>query len=140
MKSLQQQFAKYVSFNILGMLGLSFYILADTYFISAKLGSAGLTALNIAIPVYSLISALGIMIGIGSSTRYSIYQSQGQKTFASHIFSFSILFGIVLGICFLLLGIFCSTPIAYMLGAKQELHKEANLLSALIMEKEMLCL
>lgn len=121
MKSLKQEFSKYVCFNILGMLGLSFYILADTYFISVKLGSIGLTSLNIAIPVYSLISALGIMIGIGGSTRYSIYQSQQHQERADQMFTFSILLGVILGICFLLIGIFCSNPIAYMLGAREEI-------------------
>ena len=133
MKSLKQEFSKYVCFNILGMLGLSFYILADTYFISAKLGSIGLTSLNIAIPVYSLISALGIMIGIGGSTRYSIYQSQQQKEKANNIFAFSIFLGVILGICFLLIGIFCSTPIAYMLGAREEILPNTSIYLKTIM-------
>ena len=38
-----------------GTIGLSCYILADTFFISNGLGANGLTALNLAIPVYSLI-------------------------------------------------------------------------------------
>lgn len=133
MKSLKQEFSKYVCFNILGMLGLSFYILADTYFISAKLGSVGLTSLNIAIPVYSLISALGIMIGIGGSTRYSIYQSQQHQEQANQMFTFSILLGVILGICFLLIGIFCSTPIAYMLGAREEILPNTSMYLKTIM-------
>ena len=47
--SIGKEFAKYVFLNILGMAGLSCYILADTYFVSASLGSDGLAALNIAI-------------------------------------------------------------------------------------------
>ncbi|MDZ7836255.1 MAG: hypothetical protein U5K84_13905 [Alkalibacterium sp.] len=39
-------FIKYVSLNMLGMLGISFYILADTYFIAQALGLAGIAALN----------------------------------------------------------------------------------------------
>ena len=51
--SLIREFGKYVSLNVLGMLGLSCYILADTFFISRGLGADGLTALNLAIPIYS---------------------------------------------------------------------------------------
>ena len=51
--------AKYASFSMLGSLGLSCYILADTYFISKGLGADGLAALNLAIPVYSLFTAAG---------------------------------------------------------------------------------
>ena len=52
-------FAKYVSQNILGMLGISVYILADTFFISMAEGADGITALNLVLPVYSLIFAVG---------------------------------------------------------------------------------
>ena len=46
MKSgIKKEFFKYISSNIMGMIGLSCYILADTYFIAAKMGSQGLTCL-----------------------------------------------------------------------------------------------
>jgi len=41
-----RQFVRYVSLNIMGMMGISFYVLADTYFIANGLGANGLTALN----------------------------------------------------------------------------------------------
>ena len=48
------------------MIGLSLYILADTYFISKAVGANGITALNMALPVYGVIFALGQMVGVGS--------------------------------------------------------------------------
>ena len=57
-------FARYVSQNILGMLGLSAYVLADTFFISLAQGADGITALNLILPLYSLIFAIGSMIGV----------------------------------------------------------------------------
>lgn len=41
-KTLLQEFLYYNSFNILSMIGLSVYILADTYFISSGVGTTGL--------------------------------------------------------------------------------------------------
>ena len=61
-------FARYVSVNILGMIGLSLYVLADTFFVANGVGSTGLVALNIAIPLFSLISGLGMLIGMGALT------------------------------------------------------------------------
>ena len=58
-KEIQKDFFRYVSLNILGMIGLSCYILADTYFVANGLGANGLTALNLAIPVYNFINGLG---------------------------------------------------------------------------------
>lgn len=54
-----REYVKYTSLNVLGMLGLSCYILADTYFVAKGLGSSGLAALNLAIPVYSFIHGTG---------------------------------------------------------------------------------
>ncbi len=60
-----KEFARYASLNMLGMLGISCYILADTFFISRATGAQGLAALNLALPVYSLIHGLGLMLGMG---------------------------------------------------------------------------
>ena len=54
-----KEFAKYTSLNVLGMIGLSCYILADTFFVSKALGANGLAALNLAIPIYSFINGSG---------------------------------------------------------------------------------
>ena len=64
---MKNRFFKYVSQNILAMIGLSLYILADTYFISKAVGANGITALNMALPVYGVIFALGQMVGVGLS-------------------------------------------------------------------------
>ena len=50
-QSCLKEFLKYTILNITGMIGLSCYILADTFFVSKGLGTAGLAALNLAIPV-----------------------------------------------------------------------------------------
>ena len=57
--TVRKQFFRYVSQNILGMIGVSAYILADTFFIAQAQGADGIAALNLVLPVYSLIFALG---------------------------------------------------------------------------------
>ena len=94
MKSgIKKEFFKYISSNIMGMIGLSCYILADTYFIAAKMGSQGLTSLNLAISMYSFINGLGLMIGIGAATRFGIYRSQSRQTEADETFTSAVFFG-----------------------------------------------
>ena len=73
------------------MIGLSCYILADTYFISLGMGADGLAALNLAIPVYSFIHGSGLMVGMGGGTKYSIRQNQGEPEEANRAFSASVL-------------------------------------------------
>ena len=74
-----QKFFKYIFQSMAGMLGISVYILADTYFISVYSGADGLAVLNLILPVYGLIYAIGAMIGIGSATRYAIDRARGKS-------------------------------------------------------------
>lgn len=85
-----KRFAKYASLNVLGMLGLSCYILADTFFVSMGLGANGLTALNLAIPVYSFLHGSGLMLGMGGGTQFAIQKSQNKREAANRIFTHTI--------------------------------------------------
>lgn len=106
-----KDFFKYASFNVLGMLGLSCYILADTFFVSKGLGTNGLTALNLAIPFYSFIHGSGLMIGMGGGTKYSIQKSQGAHQQANHTFTNAVFLAACFSVVFILIGIFLAGPV-----------------------------
>ena len=110
-------YTKYAFFNVLGMLGLSCYILADTFFVAKGLGSNGLAALNLAIPIYSFIHGSGLMLGIGGATRYSIAKSQGQTDRMNLIFSHTAFSVCVLSIVFFTVGLLGADVITRILGA-----------------------
>jgi putative MATE family efflux protein len=112
-----KNFTKYVGLNILGMIGLSCYILADTFFISKALGATGVAALNFSISIYSVIHGTGLMIGVGGATRYSILKYQNQDKKANEVYSTCISLGILLGAVFGIIGVFGSTSLALLLGA-----------------------
>lgn len=95
-----KEFAKYSSLNVLGMMGLSCYILADTFFIARGLGTKGLAALNIAIPAYSLMHGLGLMVGVGGATRYSILKQSKDNEKTDYVFSQSMIFVLMLSLPF----------------------------------------
>ena len=75
-----KKFLKYELQSVAGMVGISVYILADTFFISVYAGADGLAMLNLVLPVYGVIYAIGSMIGIGSATRYGINRAKGEDT------------------------------------------------------------
>ncbi|CUO78361.1 MATE family efflux transporter [Eubacterium sp. am_0171] len=114
-------FMKYVSANILGMIGLSCYILADTFFIARGVGADGLTALNLAIPAYSFINGLGLMIGMGGATRYSIAGGSGDTHSRKTVFTQALLFVTVLAALFFLAGLLFPYQIAALLGADESI-------------------
>ena len=71
------RFLHYVFQNVAAMIGVSVYILADTFFISLYGGANGIAFLNLVLPVYGLIFAIGAMIGVGSATRFTIKRAAG---------------------------------------------------------------
>ena len=62
-----RKYLRFVSQSVLGMLGLSVYILADTFFIANYIGADGLASLNLALPIYGIINGTGLLIGIGGT-------------------------------------------------------------------------
>lgn len=114
-----KEFLRYSSLNVLGMLSLSCYILADTFFVSKGLGTDGLAALNLAIPLYSLIHGTGLMLGMGGATRYSVLKSRKPEKAADAVFTHTFLLGAGSAVVFFLAGIFWAEPIARLLGADE---------------------
>lgn len=117
--SVFKDFTKYVSLNVISMIGLSFYILADTFFIANGVGSIGLTALNLVLPLWSLISGLGLMIGIGAGISYSIRRGKNNERGANKVFTHAIIMGLIIGIIITVIGALFSYEIAVILGADE---------------------
>ncbi len=120
-KECLKEFARYTTLNVLGMIGLSCYILADTFFVSKGLGTNGLAALNLAIPVYSFIHGSGLMLGVGGATKYSVYRGQGEKEEANKVFSHTVYLAVILAVVFVLIGLFLSDQVTTLLGANTEI-------------------
>lgn len=116
-KTLLKEFTQYVTLNICGMIGLSCYILADTFFVSRGLGANGLTALNLAIPVYSFVHGSGLMFGMGGATKYSICRGQKDYQNANTVFSTTIAIMSALALIFVLTGLFFAGTLTSLLGA-----------------------
>ena len=87
---------KYFFPTMCAALSTSIYILFDTIFIGQGVGSAGLTALNIALPIYSIYFGTGLLIGIGGSTLMSIEKGRKREDKAQKIFTLSFVIGLFL--------------------------------------------
>jgi len=122
-----QEFIRYVALNVLGMMGLSCYILADTFFIAQGMGSDGLAALNLALPVYSFIHGSGLLLGVGGATRFSILKSQGKIREGQQSYTQAMGIAGILAVFFVLVGLLFSNHIAAWLGARGEVHRMAKI-------------
>lgn len=125
-KALLKEFIRYVALNVCGMIGLSCYILADTFFVSRGLGANGLAALNLAIPVYSFVHGCGLMLGMGGATKYSICRAQTEfgnkkRTDANAVYVHTLCTVAFFAVIFMLTGIFFSGRLAALLGADEKI-------------------
>lgn len=114
------EFRRYAAPGVLGMIGISCYILADTFFVAKGTGSLGLAALNIAIPAYNLMNGLGLMVGVGGATHYSFCRAQGDAAEADRTFTHTLLLGLCIALVFVLTGTFGVVPLSRLLGANAE--------------------
>ena len=114
------EFRRYAAPGVLGMIGISCYILADTFFVAKGTGSLGLAALNIAIPAYNLMNGLGLMVGVGGATHYSLCRAQGDAVEADRTFTHTLLLGLCIALLFVLTGTFGVVPLSRLLGANAE--------------------
>lgn len=113
-----KQFLKYTSLSILGTMGMSCYILADTFFIAQGMGTDGLAALNLAIPVYNFIYGAGLMLGMGGAIKFAILKSQGNQRQINRVYTNVIYMAIVFSLLFVSIGIFGAENLARLLGAE----------------------
>lgn len=120
--SLKQKFIHYFSANMISMIGLSLYILADTFFIAKGMGAHGLTALNLALPVYNLISGLGMLIAIGGAAQFITYKSTENNHDANNVFLHGLVLVLIFGVLFIFTGIAFSSELATILGANKAIH------------------
>ena len=115
---MEKQLRRYLLPNILAMIGTSCYILADTFFISLSQGPNGITALNLVLPLYGLIFALGSMIGIGSATRYALGKGSNAPDYHLY-FSNSIIWTLLVGAVFVALGVAVPDGVLRLMGADE---------------------
>lgn len=122
-----KEYILYISLNVLSTIGMSCYIFADTLFISQGVGPRGLAALNIAIPGYSLISATGIMLGLGGSICYSRYKARNSRKKMREIFTFTLVLSFIISLIYMLFGGVFSSFFVKILGSNFEIFDIANI-------------
>ncbi|MEG0290008.1 MAG: MATE family efflux transporter [Erysipelotrichaceae bacterium] len=114
-------YIRYLIPTIIGMVTSSIYCLSDVFFISVGVGANGLAALNIAIPIFTMFSALGLLFGVGGATTISI--SEGAKDYKTKnkAFTLAIVSSVVVGLVLTLIGLLWLKPFAYALGSSESL-------------------
>src|SRR5699024_5741053 len=85
-------FFQYFIPTLLGMMLMSVNIVIDGIFVGNGVGSIALASVNIAVPVFSVIISIALLIGLGGGTLYSMAMGENNKIKARQIFTLSFIY------------------------------------------------
>lgn len=117
--AIKREVNHYVFRNIMANIGQSAYVLIDTLFIAIAAGSLGLTVLNLALPLYNIFNATGLLLGVGGATYFSLNKVNHPEKVAS-VYSQLMIFAFILGLIEIALIWLFLDPLLYFLGANQQ--------------------
>jgi putative MATE family efflux protein len=105
----------------IGILVLSIYGIVDTIFVGNFVGSLGIAAITVVIPITFLISSIGMGIGIGGSSIISRALGSTNAKKAGKTLGNQLTLTILLGISFCILGYIFIEPLLLVFGAKGDI-------------------
>ena len=106
---------------MIGMLVMSFHNIIDTFFISRFVGTIGVGALSIALPVQMIIMALSGSFGIGGGSIISRRLGAKEVDKANLVLGNVLSVVIFISIAGIILGFKLLTPILYLFGSTETL-------------------
>lgn len=113
---------------IVGTLVVALYNLIDSIYIGygPGLGDHAIGGLGLVLPVMTLMSAIGSLVGTGAAGRVSIYLGMGDKEKAEHVLNNALLLIILITALFILSMWIWMEPILLMIGATPETYPFAH--------------
>ncbi len=109
----------------IGILIMSIYGIVDTIFVGRWVGSMGIAAITVVMPITYLISAVGMSIGIGGASLISRSLGEGNQQKAYHAFGNSMVLTICLGMLFSFVCGFFMTQVLVIFGGKGDILQPA---------------
>lgn len=107
--------------TLFGMISLSAVTMIDGIFVGHGVGSDGIAAVNICIPLLMVLQGTGLMIGAGCSVLASIDLSQGRVRMARAHLTQAMVFVTIIAVIAILAIMLFPTRMAYILGSSEHL-------------------
>lgn len=114
-------FRQYFLPTLFGMLCLSAVTTVDGIFVGHGVGSDGIAAVNLCVPIFMVFMGIGMMIGAGCSVVASIQLSRGNEKVARLNDSQALAFVTIITLVPSIFIMCCPTKTAYLLGSSGHL-------------------
>ena len=110
----------------IGILILSVYMIVDTIFVGHYVGSIGIAAITVVMPISFLIASIGMAIGVGGASIISRAYGAHNKGRASRAFGNQITLTVVLALLFVSIGFIFQDDILKLFGGKGDILAPAR--------------
>ena len=124
-----KEFIRFLLPSIAVMAFMSTYAIVDGYFISKYAGSDALAAVNLILPINSIIFSVGLMFAAGGGAFAAIKLGQGDEQAASKFFSNLMTVSIGFGVLVMALALVIKEPVMSFLGVTNVLKPYASVYS-----------
>src|SRR5699024_10524553 len=132
-ESVTKSFFQYLIPSLVGMALMSINIVIDGIFVGHGVGSFALAGINIAVPIYSVILSIALLIGVGGGRLFSIAVGRNQYDEAKQIFTTSVIFVTVITLIVGILSFIFMEKLAYFFGANDDtVHYVLQYISVLL--------
>ncbi|MDR0391971.1 MAG: MATE family efflux transporter [Planctomycetaceae bacterium] len=118
-RSIVALLAEYSIPSIAATLVTASHGIINRIFVGQTLGTAGIAAVTITIPIFTLMLAIGMTVGIGSNTLLSIRLGERRNDEAERIIGQSIVLFILMGIGFMVFGFVAGELLLSFFGADE---------------------
>lgn len=109
-----------------GFLVMNIYFIADTIFIGKYVGSMGIAAVSVVMPITFLIASIGMAIGVGGSSLISRFLGASNQSEANHTFGNMIALTGILSVIIMLIAYAFMDDILMLFGAKGNIFAPAK--------------
>lgn len=116
-QSPKKLFFSYLFPSLFGMLLMACNILIDGIFVSRGVGEEALAGVNIATPIFSILLAVSLWIGMGGATLFSISLGEGNTKKAKEIFTRSFVLTVIIVGFLIIIGLWKLKAVAFLFGA-----------------------
>ena len=118
---------KYTIPTILMMIMMSSYTIIDGIFVAQLVGETALSAINIVVPIFNMLLALGLMFATGGTAIVGRLMGQQKDRQARAFMSLLYLVTFIVGIILTILLLYNSSWLTSFLGADDILFKDAHI-------------
>lgn len=120
-KNIKSLFWQYALPAVIGISINMMYNIIDGIFIGHWVGPLGLAAAGIILPVLTITAAVGMLVGIGAASRFSIYLGNGDIATAERVIGASLVLTLLLSGSIISLLLYFLEPVLLLSGANDKI-------------------